>query len=131
MRAPAKSTVERRRPARILVLEDEPVLAFAVEDLLIEAGFEIAGVVGRLPAALAMIESGACDAAIVDANLAGVSASPAASALTARGLPFIVLSGYSPEQQPGDFSAANFIQKPCRGDQLIRVLRSILPADKG
>jgi DNA-binding response OmpR family regulator len=119
--------LDDRRRARILVLEDEPVLAFTVEDLLIEAGFEIAGVVGRLAAGLAVIEGGACDAAIVDANLAGVSASPAASALAARGLPFIVLSGYLPEQQQGDFSGAIFIQKPCRADQLIRVLRSILP----
>ena len=108
------ATLDDGRPARILILEDEPMLAFTVEDLLIDAGFAIAGVLGRLAPALIVIESGGCDAAIVDANLAGVSASPAAAALAARGLPFIVLSGYSPEQQQGDFSGAIFIQKPCR-----------------
>ena len=51
------------------------------------AGFKIAGVAGRLETALALIESGDCDVAIVDANLAGVSAGPAASALAARGVP--------------------------------------------
>jgi DNA-binding response OmpR family regulator len=119
--------LDRDHRARILIIEDEPVLATTVMDLLVEAGFEIAGVVGRLAAALKVIESGACDAAIVDANLAGVSASPAASALAARGLPFVVLSGYLPGQQQGDFFGATFIQKPCRADQLIRILRSILP----
>jgi DNA-binding response OmpR family regulator len=119
--------LDRDHRARILIIEDEPVLAMTVMDLLVEAGFEIAGVAGRLATALKVIESGACDAAIVDANLAGVSASPAASALAARGLPFIVLSGYLPGQQQGDFSGATFIQKPCRPDQLIRILRSILP----
>jgi len=84
-------------------------------------------VAGRLGAALTLIESSACDAAIVDANLAGVSASPAASALAARGVPFVLLSGYLPEQQQGDFSGAIFLQKPCRADQLIRALRTILP----
>ena len=117
----------RGHKVRILIVEDEAVLAFTVEDLLVEAGFAIAGVVARLEPALALIEGGGCDAAIIDANLAGTSASPAASALAARGLPFIVLSGYLPEQQQGAFPGAVFIQKPCRADRLIQVLRDMLP----
>jgi hypothetical protein len=54
----------------------------------------------------ALIERGACEVAIVDSNLAGVGADlPAAIALTASGLPFIVLSGYSRDQ----------IKRLCRG----------------
>ena len=101
-------------------------MAHDLQDLLVEAGFEIAGVAGKLEKALALIEGGACDAAIVDANLAGVSASPAASALTARGLPFIVLSGYSHEQLQGAFPGALLIQKPCRPAQLIQALNTIV-----
>ncbi len=117
-----------QRKARILIVEDEPMLAFTLDDFLIGAGFEISGVAGRLEVALAMIEGGGCDAAIVDANLAGVSAAPAASALKARGLPFIVFSGYLPEQQKEAFSGAPFVQKPCQPEQLIQALRSILPS---
>ncbi len=113
---------------RVLIVEDEPVLAFTLEELLIEAGFEIAGVAARLEKALAIIESGVCDAAILDTNLAGVHVGPAASALTARGLPFIILSGYSPDQQHSAFSGALRLQKPCRPERLIQALRSILPA---
>lgn len=115
-----------KQPARILIVEDEPVIALTLEDFLVEAGFEIAGVVGKLDKALALIESGACDAAIIDANLAGVSASPAASALAARGLPFIVLSGYSPEQIQGAFPGALFIQKPYRPVQLLQTLNTLV-----
>jgi len=119
-------SVDEQQHARILVVEDDPTMAHDIQDLLVEAGFEIAGVAGKLEMALALIESGACDAAIVDANLAGVSASPAASALAARGLPFIVLSGYSREQLQGTFPGALFIQKPCRPAQLIQALNTIV-----
>jgi CheY-like chemotaxis protein len=113
---------------RILIVEDEPMLAFALEETLIEGGFEIAGVAGELATALAIIESGVCDAAILDVNLSGVSAGPAASALALRGLPFLILSGYSSDQQPSAFSGVPRLQKPCRPDRLIQALRSILPA---
>jgi DNA-binding response OmpR family regulator len=110
----------------ILIVEDEPMLAFVLEEFLIEAGFRVAGIAGRLETALTLIENCTFDIAILDANLAGISAGPAALALTARGVPFIVVSGYLPEQQRSVFSGALHIQKPCRPDQLVRALRRIL-----
>ena len=118
---------EDKLPApRILIVEDEPMLALTLEGLLMNAGFAIAGVAGRLETALGLIESVPCDAAILDANLACVSASPVAVALDARGVPFIVLSGYSPEQLQGAFPGANFLRKPCRPTQLLQALNAIL-----
>ena len=111
---------------RILIVEDEPVIALSLEEVLIDAGFQIAGVVGKLDKAVALIESGTCDAAIVDANLAGVSASPAAIALAARGLPYIMMSGYSKEQMRGEYPRAVFLSKPCRPELLLETLNSIL-----
>lgn len=116
----------RPRSVRVLIVEDEPIIALGVEDILIDAGFQIAGVAGKLEEALTLIEGGACDAAIVDANLAGVSASPVAIALAALRLPFIVMSGYSPEQMQGVFPDAVFIQKPCRPEVLIERLNTLL-----
>ena len=118
--------VNKKRTVRVLIVEDEPMIALDFEDVLIDAGFQIAGVVGKLEKAMALIESGVCDAAIVDANLAGVSASPAAIALAARGLPYIVTSGYSPEQMKGDFPGAIYIQKPCRPAMLLQTLHHLL-----
>ena len=102
------------------------MIALDFEDVLIDAGFQIAGVVGKLEKAMALIESGVCDAAIVDTNLAGVSASPAAIALAARGLPYIVTSGYSPEQMRGDYPGALYVQKPCRPEMLLQTLNHLL-----
>lgn len=118
--------VNKKRTVGILIIEDEPMVALGFENVLIDAGFQIAGVVGTLEKAMALIESGVCDAAIVDANLAGVSASPAAIALAARGLPYIVISGYSPEQMQGDFPGARYLQKPCRPEMLIQTLNHLL-----
>ena len=101
-------------------------MAHALEDILISAGFEVAGVATRLEKALELIESVACDAAVIDANLAGVSAGPAASALAARGVPFIVMTGYSPEQLQGDFPGAHVIQKLARPERVIEALSTVL-----
>ena len=120
-------SMKTRQPPRILIVEDEPIIAFGLRDLLTGSGFEIAGVSGNLKKALALIELGDCDAAIIDANLDGVSASPAGVALAARGLPFLVLSGYSAKQQKGAFpAAALFLQKPCPPDRLVEALNEIL-----
>ena len=116
------------RTARILIIEDEPMLAISLEESLVDAGFAIAGVAGRLEAALAMIARGDCDAAIVDANLAGVCAAPVASALTACGVPFIVVSGYSRVQLKSAFAAAVVLQKPYHLAPLVAALESILQA---
>ena len=102
------------------------MIAFALEDVLVEEGFELVAIAGKLEKALALICSAVFDVAIVDANLAGVSANPAASALTARGIPFIVLSGYSTEQLPDGFQGAHFMKKPCRPAQLIQYLNNIV-----
>jgi DNA-binding response OmpR family regulator len=119
-------TLDSGQKTSILIVEDEPMLAFVLEEFLIESGFNVVGIAGRLNTALALIESCIFDIAILDANLAGISAGPAALALTARGLPFIVISGYLPEQQTAAFSGAPRIQKPFRPDQLVHVLRGIL-----
>ena len=110
---------------RVLIIEDEPMIALDLQDLLEDVGFNVVGVAGKLDKALALIDSTAIDAAIVDANLGGVSSSPAAVALAALRVPFIVLSGYSLKQQEAAFPKALFIQKPCRPAQLINAHRAI------
>ncbi len=103
------------------------MIALDLQDLLEDAGFDVVGVAEQLDKAMALIVSTSFDAAIVDANLGGVSSSPAAVALADRRVPFIVLSGYSLKQQEAAFSNAVFIQKPCRPAQLINALKAIQP----
>jgi DNA-binding response OmpR family regulator len=127
MNSLSEKSVDAPRRARVLIIEDEPLIAENLRAILVDAGFEIAGVAGKVEKALRLIEKTGCDAAIVDANLGGVSAGPAAAALSAGKLPFIVLSGYTREQLPSEFSEAQFIQKPYRPSQLIDGLNAIVP----
>jgi len=126
------SPSQSRPKARILIIEDEAIIAFTLEELLIMSGFDSAGVAARLDVALDIIERDVCDAAILDANLAGTSSAPAALALTKRGVPFLVVSGYSAAQRPeAAFAGAVRLQKPCDIDDLISALHDILPAHAG
>ena len=103
---------------RIIIVEDEPLIAESLRTDLVDAGFEIVGVASRIDRAIKLIEEIECDAAIVDANLAGKSSAPAAAALAARKIPCIVLSGYARDQLPSEFSEAFYVQKPYRIGQL-------------
>jgi DNA-binding response OmpR family regulator len=122
----SNSAVDPAERARVIIVEDEPLVAENLRDDLVEAGFEVVGVAPRVESALKLIEGTGFDVAIIDANLAGTSAAPAAAALSARGLPFMVLSGYAREQLQREFSEAVYIQKPYRVRKLIEALNSLL-----
>jgi DNA-binding response OmpR family regulator len=126
MSLPSNSAIDPAEPARVIIVEDEPLVAENLRDDLVEAGFEVVGVAPRVESALKLIEGTGFDVAIIDANLAGTSAAPAAAALSARGLPFMVLSGYAREQLQREFSEAVYIQKPYRVHKLIDALNSLL-----
>jgi DNA-binding response OmpR family regulator len=126
MTLPLNLAVDPAEPARVIIVEDEPLVAENLRDDLVEAGFEVVGVAPRVESALKLIEGTGFDVAIIDANLAGTSAAPAAAALSARGLPFMVLSGYAREQLQREFSEAVYIQKPYRVHKLIDALNSLL-----
>lgn len=113
---------------RILIVEDEPMVAMSIEMLLEFSGFESAGIAATVEEALKFAAEGGFDAAILDANLAGVFSGPVAEALRSAGAPFLILSGYDAEQQRGRFPPDTVIlQKPCRPDAIIEALRAALP----
>jgi DNA-binding response OmpR family regulator len=114
-----------RRP-RILIVDDEPMIAIDLESVLLDEGFEIAGIAGNLEKALSIVESGVFDVAIIDANLNGVSAAPIAVAMAARGLPFLVLSGYALEQLATALRAGGYLQKPANPAQIVKVLNQMV-----
>lgn len=119
---------DRSEAMRILIVEDEPLIAFEVEQTLTDAGFTVVGTAARVEEALAIVAGGALDAAVVDANLNRVSAAPIAIALTHSGLPFIVTTGYTREQLPEGFEAGVLIEKPCLPEQIVEALHAALRA---
>jgi CheY-like chemotaxis protein len=79
---------------RILVVEDEYLIAMSLADALESAGSVVVGPVSSVEKAIQKIESEFIDAAVVDVNLGGVLAYGVADMLIARKIPFVFTSGY-------------------------------------
>ena len=79
---------------RVLVVEDETLIAVMIEEAFVELGCEIVGPTGRLDRALQLANTGNFDAAILDVNIRGGKVYPVAEMLVARGVPFVFASGY-------------------------------------
>ncbi|AGH51327.1 MULTISPECIES: response regulator [Sphingomonadales] len=98
---------------RILVVEDEPLIAMVLEDYLESLGHEVAGAVDSVEGALAMVAGGDFDAAILDVHLRGGEASwPVADALVAASKPFLLATGGHVEPPPGRHAQAPVLIKP-------------------
>jgi DNA-binding response OmpR family regulator len=110
---------------KILIVEDEPLIAFDLKDMLEEAGFAVVGLAGSVSEGLALIETCGCDFALLDVNLRGAHSGPVAEALIARGVPFVAISGYSPDQIPAPLKQARFLPKPVRAQDLLDLLRGL------
>ncbi|HWF78056.1 MAG TPA: response regulator [Caulobacteraceae bacterium] len=109
---------------RVLLVEDEGLVAMMLEDLIVDLGCEIAGSLGTVESALAWIEAGgAADVALLDVNLCGEPVYPVADALEARGVPFAFATGYGEGHDPR-FKDAPLLGKPIRQERLEALLRS-------
>ncbi len=108
---------------RILVVEDEALVAMLVEDALLDAGAVVLGPVATVAEALALLERDAApDVAVLDLNLAGEPSSPVADALVARGVPFVVATGYGASGLPAGHETVPVLAKPYDPDELTATL---------
>ena len=114
------------RPLRILIVEDEMLVAMNIEDMLLDLGHEVAGLAGRLEPALALAREAEIDVAMLDVNLAGEQSFPVADALIERGVPFLFATGYGLKGIPERYRDRPVLQKPFRGQDLAQVLRETL-----
>lgn len=115
---------------RILIVEDEMLVAMLLEDVVGDLGHEVVGPAMRLEAALEAAEREEFDLAILDINLAGKPSFPVAERLAARGIPFMFASGYGAAGLIDPFRAAPIVQKPFEADQIAKMLET-LPARHG
>jgi len=119
-----------RRP-RILIVEDEPFIAVALESTLHELGFDVIGTVTRVAAAMEAIRHEQIDGAILDVNLGYQRIDPVADALAARACPFFFMTGYDISDVPAQHAGRSVLQKPFRLEQLLTALQTEFgsPAD--
>jgi CheY-like chemotaxis protein len=97
---------------RILVIEDEALVAMLVEDALLDSGFAVIGPARSVTEALALLAQEAPDAAVLDLNLGGENSLSVADALAARGIPFLVATGYGAAGLPPTHRHVPVLPKP-------------------
>jgi CheY-like chemotaxis protein len=111
---------------RVLVVEDEPVLALDIAGSLAEAGMVVVGPAGTVEEAARLIEAGRLDAALVDGNLNGHPSDEIAAALTRRNVPFAFVTGYGRGSLPPAFRGAPLVAKPFNTRDLVEAARQLL-----
>lgn len=111
---------------RILIVEDEPLIALMLTDMLSELGFTVAATVTQVPEALAILDEISIDAALLDVNLGTQKIDPVADVLAARGTPFVFTTGYGNAGVPAGHVGRAILQKPFHIDDLAAILRNVL-----
>ncbi|MBV9568367.1 MAG: response regulator, partial [Hyphomicrobiales bacterium] len=97
---------------RLLLVEDEVLVATMMTEALGEIGFEILGPFGKMDYRLGAAIAGDIDAAILDVNIGGELVYPIAEILAARAIPFAFVTGYSEENIDRRFAHVPVMQKP-------------------
>jgi CheY-like chemotaxis protein len=100
------------RALRILIVEDEMMIALLLEDMLVDLGHAVAGLAMRLPQALDMAGGGEIDLAILDVNLDGRLSFPVAEVLARRRIPFFFATGYGSAGLEPPFTGHPTLRKP-------------------
>lgn len=109
---------------RVLILEDEALIALTLMDAVRELGCTVIGPASTVAAALDLVGQSPPDLAILDVNLAGIGSAPVAQALRTRGVPFVYCTGYAePALQIDPALMAPMLTKPIDPRALAEALR--------
>lgn len=111
---------------KVLVVEDEMMVSWLLEDMLAEIGCAVVGPAGSVNQALAMIDAEAIDVAVLDVNLNGEMSYPIADALCARGVPFVFVTGYAKDRLLDGYRSFPVLQKPFHRAELTDTLAKLL-----
>jgi len=108
---------------RVLIVEDEPLIAMSLEDQIADFGYEVVGTAPSADAALARIESQSPDIVLLDLFLRDRLSWELADLLLERQVPFVIMSG-SPEEIPPRYAGTPRLKKPFPDRELEKALRS-------
>jgi two-component sensor histidine kinase/DNA-binding response OmpR family regulator len=109
---------------RVLVVEDEALVAMMIQECLAEFGYRIVGPVCTASEAAAKAQDGQFEAAVLDINLGDGAVYPIADTLVARGVPFVFITGYDAESVDARFRKVPVLQKPIEREMLKRMFKA-------
>ncbi len=118
--------------SRILVVEDNEMVAKVVSSLLENKGWRVLGPIGTVADALRALDLESIDAAILDMDIRGESVIPVADAALRLGIPYVFVTGFgSTAPMPGDHDRAPRIGKPFDAPELFRTVERLLMHRRG
>lgn len=117
------------RGKRVLLVEDEPLVALDMEEEISALGVKVVGSASTVNAALRLIEEVEFDAALLDGNLHGHSADRVAAALAGKGIPFAFATGYGREALPPAYRDVPVLGKPFDSVRLAATLVGLMAAE--
>lgn len=115
------------RRLRVLIVEDEGMIAMLLEDMVAELGHDVAAIAEDLPTGLAAARDLPIDLAILDVNLGGAMSYPIAETLASRRVPFLISSGYGVTIDHPAFANRPAIAKPFLMEDLVRAIDRAVP----
>src|SRR5690606_23673480 len=115
---------------RVIIIEDETLIALDVTHMLGDRGFEVVGQASSVDEARRLIDDAAFDVALLDGNLGGERVDDLARALSEKGAPFVFISGYGRRALPADFPEIPIVEKPFNEQQLLAAIGSVLPREE-
>lgn len=127
---PMSLALEPLRP-RILIVEDSYLMADVLGDVVRDCGYVVAGATASIAGGLLAVEQDCLDGAVLDIDLGGRPSFPICTALRAKGIPFLFVSGYSAGTVvPDEFRAAPHIGKPVDPHELGSLLHDLFDPDQ-
>ena len=122
-----RDTFARMKGLRVLIVEDELIIAMELESLLRRLGCIVLDAVSTIQQALRMLESELPDFAVLDVNLNGQRVTPVAEALRQQGVPFVLVTGWGSERlHEKVLQDAPYLRKPVNAQQLGRAISDVL-----
>ena len=116
---------------RVLLVEDEMLVALLLEDMLLELGCEVADAPGSLEEALSASRSGAFDLALLDLKLGGELTYPVADILKIRQIPFVFVTGYGSAALDRAYAEIPVLEKPFHREDLRTTIARLLSDPRG
>ena len=107
---------------RLLIVEDEFVIALDLQHLLEAAGHAVVGLAANVADALLLIESATLDGAVLDINLRGERVNEVADLLARKAIPFVFVSGYGPSGRPLGHDEVPVLAKPYNESELLALI---------
>lgn len=115
---------------RLLLVEDEALVAMLVHDIVSDAGASTVHAAPDVEAAISMLQSESIDGAILDVNLCGETVDAVADELAARNIPFLFLTGYGRCGIAERFPDATVVNKPFEDAHFLAAVSRVLVKER-